>query len=85
MSRGNRYSILLFRFRAFKEILPRRKVLNKLQCHNQRLLALALRKPLLISCIEVRGRIIDVTTSSWQEYWEDCDSLSKELVRLYEA
>lgn len=60
--------------------------MNRLQSRNQRLVAAALREPLLITSINVSsGRIIDVRRSSWREYWVGCDSLGNELSRLHAA
>ena len=60
--------------------------MNRLQGHNQRLVAAALREPLLIASIHVKSRrIIDVRRSPWREYWVGCDSLGNELSRLHAA
>ena len=58
--------------------------LNKLQRHNQHVVAEALRRPLVITCIHVDSRrVVGVQTSSWHEYWDGCDLLAQGLARLH--
>jgi len=58
--------------------------MNRLQRHNQRVLAKALGKPLLVTSIDVSsGRLIDVKTATWEEYWGGSDGEVEETRRLH--
>ena len=60
--------------------------MNRLQRRNQRVVAKALRTPVLITSINVTSdRLIDVQTATWDEYWDGCDCMAEELRRLHEA
>ncbi|MGA2030922.1 MAG: hypothetical protein ABSG68_01590, partial [Thermoguttaceae bacterium] len=57
--------------------------MNRLQRRNQRVVAKALGKPLLVTSLDVSSsRLIDVQTATWEEYWDGCDCVAEEIRRL---
>jgi hypothetical protein len=60
--------------------------MNRLQRHNQRELASALRKSLLVKSIELsRGHLVSVQTVDWEQYWGRCNAERKEVRHLHIA
>lgn len=58
--------------------------MNRLQRHNQRVLAKALDNPLLVTSIDVTsGRLLEVETPTWEEYWGDCGCVVEETRCLF--
>ena len=60
--------------------------MDHIQRYNQRLLRNALRKTRLITSIDVTaGRRIHVTSTTWDEYWGQCDCWAREIAELRTA
>jgi len=69
---------------CFKESIGEADV-NRLQRRNQRVVATALDKPLFVTSIDVSsGRLIEVKTATWGEYWGHCSCVAEETRRLHE-
>ncbi len=57
--------------------------LNRLRRHNQCVVIRALRQPVVFGSIHIDSRrVVTVHTSSWQEYWDGCESLTQSLAPL---
>lgn len=60
--------------------------MDRLQRYNQRLVRTALREPRLLTVLDVTGgRRLRLTSITWDEYWEHCDPLGREIAELKAA
>jgi hypothetical protein len=59
---------------------------NRLQRYNQYLVRTAVRETRLLTALDVSaGRRIRLTSVTWDEYWGQCNSLTREIYQLKEA
>ena len=60
--------------------------MNKLHRRNQQLIRDALNRARLIASVNILdGCVVNVETLAWSDYWQGCDSLSRELEQLHGA
>ena len=59
------------------------RLVDRLQKYNQRLMGNALREPRLLTSLDVTaGRRMRITSVPWEEYWGQCEALTKEVAEL---
>lgn len=57
--------------------------MNKLQRRNQRVIRDTLNQARLIASVDVaNGYVVEVQTQAWDDYWDGCDLLARELEQL---